>query len=178
MKVNMGNIYQMLTGSVRVAAFTGGVMVLASLICLPAGVQAGDGPVLHVVEKEGIRYIANQPEPGSVTAWEVATGKKLWEKRVSPVGTSGAEGEMQPSLIRLSLEENQLVMEDSAGGTYRIDLQDSVPRVEVQNSPSSDPAAKGNQVKERWYLISVAAAVIGVAALAAWRRIIVYFKKR
>ena len=80
---------------------------------------------------KGIKFVVPNTvkEMGYVQAWDVETGKKVWEKKVFSVIKIPFFFEEDVFIIALSIEDGKLVVANEHGREYKIDI----PRAILKN---------------------------------------------
>ena len=132
--------------------------VLVALLVVPdlAFGKRGAPPKVEPVIFEGVRYVApnDKGRRGYVEAWDVKTGKKLWEltvftNRIDPK----LEEDVQWVFVRkLEVREGALRVTAEDGKVYRVDLKkrtisrtvlilDSTCRISKPNASSSESSS-------------------------------------
>jgi len=78
-------------------------------------------PVIY----NGVKYTATHEKMGYVQAWDIKTGKKLWEKKVYDVKIdSYMEADVQWVFItNLSIKDGKLIVVNENGDKYEIDIE-------------------------------------------------------
>jgi len=78
-------------------------------------------PVIY----NGIKYTATHEKMGYVEAWDIKTGKKLWEKKVYDVKIDPyMEADVQWVFItNLSIKDGKLIVVNENGNRYEIDIE-------------------------------------------------------
>jgi outer membrane protein assembly factor BamB len=79
---------------------------------------------------KGIKFVASNTvkdsKLGYVQAWDVETGKKVWEKKVYSVVKIPFFLEEYALIISLSIEDGKLVVVSDNGREYRIDIPKAI----------------------------------------------------
>ena len=77
------------------------------------------------VTYQGIKYVANHARMGFVEAWEVKTGKKLWEQAIYEVRIDPRlERDVQDVFITdLKIKNKKLIIKNETQGVYELNLQ-------------------------------------------------------
>ena len=78
-------------------------------------------PVIY----NGVKYTATHEKMGYVEAWDIKTGKKLWEKKVYDVKIDPhMEADVQWVFItNLSIKDGKLIVVNENGDRYEIDIE-------------------------------------------------------
>jgi len=78
-------------------------------------------PVIY----NGVKYTATHEKMGYVEAWDIKTGKKLWEKKVYDVKIDPhMEADVQWVFItNLSIKDGKLIVVNEKGDRYEIDIE-------------------------------------------------------
>ena len=73
----------------------------------------------------GVKYAATHEKMGYVQAWDIKTGKKLWEKKVYDVKIDPhMEADIQWVFItNLSIKDGKLIVVNENGDKYEIDIE-------------------------------------------------------
>lgn len=100
--------------------------ITAALLLCPASAYAkrkAPKPVPPVIW-QGVKYVASH-QMGHVQAFDLASGRKLWETKVYHVWIMPlAEEDVQWVFIcNMQVQDGMLVVSNEAGKTYRLDLQ-------------------------------------------------------
>lgn len=122
----------------------------------PPSPSRPSAPTVPAVEYQGIRYqqddhddrAGDQPG-GYLMAVDVATGKRLWRTKVYDI-VAGPAGAPVAALyfrsMRLAPGGDALLIENEAGGVYRVDL---ATRASTQVSGPPETAAKPTPAKPK-----------------------------
>ncbi len=82
-------------------------------------------PKVEPVIYNGVKYTATHEKMGYVQAWDIKTGKKLWEKKVYDVKIDPyMEADVQWVFItNLSIKDGKLIVVNENGDKYEIDIE-------------------------------------------------------
>ena len=113
------------------------LLVVAMLVLLAPAAFAKRGepaevkPVVH----EGIEYRAPHEKMGVVEAWDKATGKILWEKKVYTVAidTNLEEDVQHVFITKLEIDAGKLIVTNEKDARYSIDLKTQKVTPEAAN---------------------------------------------
>jgi len=85
-------------------------------------------PKISPLIYKGVKFVAPNTvkEMGYVQAWDVETGKKVWEKKAYSVIKIPFFFEEDVFIISLSLEEGKLVVGNDKGNEYKIDIPKAI----------------------------------------------------
>ena len=86
-------------------------------------------PKISPLIYKGIKFVVPNTvkEVGYVQAWDVATGQKVWEKKVYRVIIMPfSEDSQYVFIISLSIEDGKLVVVNENGREYKIDIPKAI----------------------------------------------------
>lgn len=94
-----------------------------------AAAQAADTytpPAVPSIDVKNTRYIFNQPSAGMVTAWDVPSGKKLWEKTLYATAKidKPTKANHPVYINKATLNKNTIEITSESGGKYTISISD------------------------------------------------------
>lgn len=117
-----------------------GTFLLAFLFCQVVVAQKRPIPRANTLTYKGIRYIASRPNIGWVEAWDLNTGKRIWEKEVYKITYDPKQkvDDQQVYITRLYVENNKLKVKNEKDEKYELELvktqEDSyIPRRKVDD---------------------------------------------
>ena len=99
-----------------------------------------------IIDK-GIKYIPNFYYDSSrgtmhyVEAWDVETGKKIWEQKIYEIifDLSFEQDVQERFIISLEVRDNKLIVVTEAGGRYVVDLKTREVAVISKEQPALNP---------------------------------------